>query len=248
MMDSSQKFESAKLAESELEALSAYAAKATWPAGFTVYQRGSPADGLFVVLRGRIVLRSRVKAGRGFVPAIAGPGETFGAEGLATSASYATDARADEESETLHLSGVRFRAYVRERPQHALALVAQVMAEHGLMIEKLRELATLSVEQRLVAALLRMAGNNTFTDGDRRLTLGPSQYRLLCELVGATRESVSLVFNRLVSDGLAERNGSSYVVASVSDLASRLAPSWRDSEVPLSWASDNGGEASLGSR
>ena len=63
-----------RLPESVLEAIAVYAAKATWPTGFTVYQRGASADGVFVVLRGRIVLRSRVKAGRGFVPAIAAHG------------------------------------------------------------------------------------------------------------------------------------------------------------------------------
>jgi len=64
------------------DAVAAYAAMATWPAGFVVYQRGALADGLFIVRRGRIVLRSRVKAGRAFVPALAREGETFGWEGL----------------------------------------------------------------------------------------------------------------------------------------------------------------------
>ena len=34
-------------------ALAAYGAKATWPAGFVIYQRATPADGVFVVLSGR---------------------------------------------------------------------------------------------------------------------------------------------------------------------------------------------------
>src|SRR5687767_14017847 len=54
----------ARLTATELSAIAAYAAKAVWPAGFTLYQRGAPADGVFVVLSGRVVLRSRVKAGR----------------------------------------------------------------------------------------------------------------------------------------------------------------------------------------
>jgi CRP-like cAMP-binding protein len=223
----------ARLAAGELNAVAAYAAKATWPAGFTVYQRGASADGVFVVLRGRIVLRSRVKAGRSFVPAVATAGEAFGMEGLTTAARYVTDAKADEPSETLHLSGARFRAFVREQPQHALCLVAQVMAEHTSLLEKLRELATLSVEQRLVTTLLRMAHNHTFVGADGRITLGAAQYRLLCELVGATRESVSLVLNRLIADGLAERQGTTFVIAPAKELASRVAASWRDTEIAL---------------
>src|SRR6476661_5488447 len=81
---------------------------------------------------------------------VAGPGETFGSEGLSSSRRYATDARADEEAETLFLSTARFRAFVREQPQHALVLVAQLMAERAALLDKLRELTTLSVEQRMV--------------------------------------------------------------------------------------------------
>ena len=202
-----------------------YAARATWPTGFNVYQRGTPADGVFVVLRGRVVLRTRVKSGRGFIPAVATPGVTFGGEGLASArragTMYVTDARADDESETLHLSGSQFRAFMRERPPQAFALLGQVMAEHASLLDKLRELATLSVEQRLVAALVRMARQRMFVAADGRITLDAAQYRVLCELVGATRESVSLVVNRLVSDGLAERRGGGIVVAPVTELLER---------------------------
>src|SRR5437867_11485520 len=91
---------STRLAPATLDALLAYAARATWPAGFVIYQRGAPADGVFVVLEGRVVLRSRVRAGRGFIPWIATPCETFGAEGRSSVARYPTEARADEETAT----------------------------------------------------------------------------------------------------------------------------------------------------
>src|SRR5262245_63165988 len=111
-----------RLADGERDAIAAYAARASWPAGFAIYQRGAAADGVFIVTRGRVVLRSRVRAGRGFVPWIATPGETFGSEGLAQNARYTTDARADDESETLFLSTTRFRSFVREQPHPALVL------------------------------------------------------------------------------------------------------------------------------
>lgn len=215
------------------DAVAAYAAKATWPAGFVVYQRGAAADGMFIVLRGRIVLRSRVKAGRAFVPALAREGETFGWEGLGINARYATDARADDESDTLHLSSARFREFVREQPQQALVLVGQMVEERTALLEKLRELATLSVEQRLISSLVQLARARMFTTDDGRIALGGSQYKLLCELVGATRESVSLVLSRLVAEGLAERSGTTIYVAPVSALADRLETTRLDGEVSL---------------
>ena len=221
----------ARLAEAEREALMAYAARASWPSGFAIYQRGATADGVFIVTRGRIVLRSRVRAGRGFVPWIATPGETFGSEGLSQNARYATDAKADEESETLFLSSVRFRALLREQPQHSLSLMNQLMAERSALLDKLRELTTLSVEQRLISTLVRMAGNNTFTREDGRIVLCTQRYRLLCELVGATRESVSLVLGRLTGEGLVERKGTSLIVAPPAQLAERLDAAGFDNEL-----------------
>jgi CRP-like cAMP-binding protein len=212
----------ARLTPQDRDALTGYAARASWPAGFVIYQRGTPADGVFVVVSGRIVLRSRVRAGRGFVPWIATPGETFGSEGLSHNGKYVTDARADEESETLFLSGARFRAFVREQPQQALSLVGQMMAERSALLDKLRELTTLSVEQRLVTTLLRMSSDGAFTRDDGRVVLSSARYRLLCELVGATRESVSLVLARLAGEGLVERQGSTMIVAPPQRLMERF--------------------------
>jgi CRP-like cAMP-binding protein len=203
---------STRLASATVDALLAYAARASWPAGFVIYQRGTPADGLFVVLEGRVILRSRVRAGRGFIPWIATSCETFGAEGLSATPRYATEARADEEAATLFLSGAQYRSFIREQPQHATALLAQILSERSALLEKLRELTTMSVEQRLVVALVRMATFDTFTGDDGCIVLSTNRYRLLCELVGATRESVSLVLGRLAAEGLIERKGSSLIV------------------------------------
>ncbi len=203
-------------------AIQDYAARAAWPAGFQIYERGASADGVFVVVRGRVVLRSRVRAGRGFVPWVATPGETFGAEGLSPTGSYATDARADVETETLFLSSTKLRAFLREQPTHALAVVGQVMAERTALLDKLRELTTLSVEQRLVSALRRMSTHDSLVGADGRLELCGARYRLLCELVGATRESVSLVLARLSGEGLVERCGSTLYVTPSARLFERL--------------------------
>jgi CRP-like cAMP-binding protein len=159
---------------------------------------------------------------------VATPGETFGAEGLSPNGVYATDARADDETETLFLSSSKLRAFIREQPAHALAVIGQVMAERTALLEKLRELTTLSVEQRIVSALRRMAAHDSFTRDDGRIELCSAQYRLLCELVGATRESVSLVLGRLTGEGLVERSGSTLYVTPSPRLFERLDDSLGD--------------------
>jgi CRP/FNR family transcriptional regulator, cyclic AMP receptor protein len=228
-------YESVSLSRETLDAISKYAARAVWPSGFTVYQRGAQADGVFIGVGGRVVLRSRVKSGRGYIPTIVGPGGTFGGEGLAPAAPlpprYVTEARTDAESETLYLSCTQYRALVREQPSAAIGLSAQVMAEHATLLEKLRELATLSVEQRLVTSLVRMTRQRTFLDADGRLVLDSAHYRVLCELVGATRESVSLVLNRLIASGAAVRKEGRVLVDSGAIHASQES-AWSDAALP----------------
>jgi CRP-like cAMP-binding protein len=223
----------ARLGPAEREALAEYGARATWPSGFAIYQRGAPADGTFIVTRGRVVLRSRVRSGRGFIPWIATPGETFGSEGLSPGARYMTDARPEGEAETLFITSAKWRALLREQPQQALSLFSQLQAERSMLLEKLRELSTLSVEQRLLSTLVRLGATETFTTDDGQVVLCPQRYRLLCELVGATRESVTLVFGKLVSDGIVQRRGSDFVVGDRRALLARIDRSAVDLELPI---------------
>lgn len=201
-----------RLTPEEVAPIAAYGAKATWPAGFQLYQRGASADGVFIVLDGHIVLRNKIKVGRGFVPVIATTGQTFGSEGLSPNSPYVTDASASEETRTLFVSGAQFRAFVRESPGQTLPLLSQIMSERAYLLEKLHELAALNVDQRLVSTLSHLSADRSFTAADGRLKLENNHHRLLCEMVGATRESIALALSRLVSAGIAERKGMTFLI------------------------------------
>ena len=211
-MSSTQRARRSRLTPEEVVPIAAYAAKATWPAGFQLYQRGSAADGVFIVLDGHVVLRNRIKVGRGFIPVIATAGQTFGSEGLSSRSHYVTDASASEETKTMFLSGAQFRAFVREHPGQTLPLLSQIMSERAYLLEKLHELAALNVDQRLIATLTHLSTDRSFTSDDGRLKLENSHHRLLCEMVGATRESIALALSRLVSAGIAERRGMTFLI------------------------------------
>ena len=201
-----------RLTSDEVAAMSDYGAKASWPTGFQLYQRGARADGVFIVLEGHVVLRNKIKVGRGFVPVIATVGQTFGSEGLTPDSHYVTDASASEETKTMFLSAAQFRAMVRERPAQTIPLLSQIMSERAYLLEKLHELAALNVDQRLMSTLTHLSTDRSFTADDGRLKLENSHHRLLCEMVGATRESIALALSRLVSAGIAERKGMTFLI------------------------------------
>jgi CRP-like cAMP-binding protein len=211
-----------RLSREQRESIGKYGARTFWPAGFAIYELGATADGVFIVVSGQVALRNPVASGRSFVPWVATPGETFGGEGLENDPRYASQARAEEETETLHLSTARFSALMREQPSQALALVRQLMAERTALLEKFAQYATLTVEQRLVAALVHLAQSREVLPGDVNGDPVMVSRRLLGELVGATRESISLVLGRLSSEGLIQRAGNSLMIADLEGLVARL--------------------------
>ena len=223
-----------KLSSESATVLASYGARTTWPSGFQIYQKGTAADGVSVVLRGHVILRNRIRTGRGFVPAIITPGEMFGIEGLSQEARYVTDAFAAEETETLFVNGAQFRAFVRENPGSALDVVSQLMSERAHLLEKLHAMASQNVEQRLVAALQRLAADRSFLTAEGKLRIELKHHRLLCEMVGATRESIALALGRLIGAGVATRRGMSFVIAP-SSLAAHInaEPTEADAMLPL---------------
>jgi CRP/FNR family transcriptional regulator, cyclic AMP receptor protein len=213
-----------RVAREQRDQIAAYGARTSWPAGFTIYEQGAASDGIFLVLRGQVVLRNQVGGGRSFVPWVATAGETFGGEGLEGSATYASQARAEEESETLHLSSARFSAMLREQPATALILLRQMMSERTALLVKFGQHAMLTVEQRLIASLIRLAQSHDSVAG---AATPPVPRRLLGELVGATRESISLVLGRLCAEGLVRREGGGLYISDLDRLVARLAPAPR---------------------
>ncbi|HUR91139.1 MAG TPA: Crp/Fnr family transcriptional regulator [Gemmatimonadaceae bacterium] len=200
-----------QLTSDDLAILAPYGAKANWPAGFVLYECGSPANGLFIVLSGRIVLSNSGRNKRDFISWVAFERETLGCEGLSPEASYATNAYAAVQSETLHLNFDSFRALVREQPNCAIALSSQMVTERAAILVRLHDFAAASVDARVLAALDRLS-HDPSSKANGTLVVSPSDYRLLCDMVGATRESISLALGRLVGSGVAERKGTSYVI------------------------------------
>ena len=117
-------------------------------------------------------------------------------------------------SESLFLTTAKFRELVREQPGGALRLIGQLLGERAQILERLHGLASQNVEQRLVSALQRLSHDHSLLAKDGSLKLEVRHHRLLCEMVGATRESIALALGRLVESGIARRNGTALFVAS----------------------------------
>jgi CRP-like cAMP-binding protein len=121
---------------------------------------------------------------------------------------------------------------VRENPTQALAIIGHLMHERAELLDKLHAMASQNVEQRLINALERLTADRSFMTSDGKLRLDIKHHRLLCEMVGATRESIALALGRLAGMGLATRRGAAFLIAP-RDLANHITPSASDGETAL---------------
>jgi hypothetical protein len=86
--------------------------------------------------------------------------------------------------------------------------------------------------------LIRLSEDTGFMVDDATLKLDPSHHRLLCEMVGATRESIALALSRMVNGGVATRAGTCFVI-DTQQLATRLRASRYDEQAPLQVAKES---------
>jgi nucleotidyltransferase/DNA polymerase involved in DNA repair len=113
-----------------------------------------------------------------------------------------------------------------------------MLSERAFLLEKLHAMASQNVEQRLVSALQRLSWDRAFLDESGRLRLELKHHRLLCEMVGATRESIALALGRLVGAGAAERRGMAFLI-SPANLAAHITNDGVDAEASLPLAQES---------
>jgi CRP-like cAMP-binding protein len=121
----------ASVDERMLLALIGDSANLFWPAGSVVFERGSPPDGLYIVVSGKL----RVVDKNGDDVAEMGPGEFFGELSLLLDTFHRHDVRAEEDSELMVLPKECLDELSAEHPE--LGRAVRERAEERISIDNL---------------------------------------------------------------------------------------------------------------
>jgi CRP-like cAMP-binding protein len=98
-----------------------------WRAGSTVYGTGAPADGLYIVLSGRVrVLKDGAEMGA------LGPGDFFGEFSLLLGTAHGHDVEAVEDTELMVVPKERFDALLAENPELAETIHRKAEERRGV--------------------------------------------------------------------------------------------------------------------
>lgn len=193
----------------ELEVLGRTAVRVRKAPATVLVTEGQVADGLYIVLRGRVNLVRAADGGRDLILSSLGPGEVFGENCAFQGVPMSTTAVAAVQSELLRLPAEALSEHLRREPETVLRLMR-------LQNEKLREveavasgLALCDVEQRLRRTLARLArrqGRKNPASSGWILAPVPTQSEL-ARMVGSCRETVSRTLSAMARNGLVSGSG-----------------------------------------
>jgi CRP/FNR family transcriptional regulator len=165
--------------------------------GQTIFEEGAPADGIVVVLAGRVKLVRRSRGGREQILHAEGPGATLAEVPTFDGGGYVATAVAVDDARLLVVPRAALMALCRRNQSVALGVIAVLARRLRGFAGLIEDLALRDVTARVAAWLAAEAG----ADG-----AVPSATRdEIAARVGTVRELVSRALTRLVRAGVVER-------------------------------------------
>lgn len=169
--------------------------------GETICYQGDPGFTCHIVVRGKARIFLIGEEGRELSVRILGPGEIFGEMALLEDLPRLANVEALEETQTLELQHRVLLRCLSESPALALNLLRVLSARLRLSTIESEEFASLTVVERLIRQLAKLAEwSGKPVAGGVRITL-PMTQQDLAAMVGASRESVNRALIQLRRQG-----------------------------------------------
>jgi len=171
-------------------------------AGGTIYFEGDPAEKLYLVATGKVKLVRHAPSGREVLLDILRAGEYFGNLTIVSGREYTDTALAQTDCCILQISALNFEKILSQHPEVTLRVLKAVGQRLEESQEIIRQLSAFSVEQRIAAALLRLARKLGEQEDSGMLIQIPFSRQDLAAMTGTTVETVSRVMSRFAGEGL----------------------------------------------
>lgn len=189
--------------------------------GAVVARQGAPADGLSVILRGRVHLTRTMPGPRALIVTTLGPGDTFGEHCVCKGEPASADAVCATPTETLHLPALSLTGYLLREPGALLRLMTLQYRRLQEVEAVAGQLALCDVGERTAYALVRLAARQGRRGPTGDWLLAPAPTRVeLARMVGTCRETVSRALTGLIRDGLVRGSRRRMIITAA--LAARL--------------------------
>ena len=169
-----------------------------------IYSPGDQASEFYYIRQGKVKLAFLDESGRHLTLALLAAGDVFGESALIKGKNRRLFAQAKEDSCLCAFRRSYFFQCLRRHPQLVTWLLSTFAKREQQLVEKLSLIAFKKVPVRLAQQLLELAGQS-----GQRTPQGieiRTTHQELADLIGAVRETTSMVLSQLQSQGIT-RNG-----------------------------------------
>ncbi|WP_369721713.1 MULTISPECIES: Crp/Fnr family transcriptional regulator [unclassified Bradyrhizobium] len=184
-------------------------------------REGAPADGIHIILSGIVESTHAGTQGRELMLSTWEAGDFVGAPYILGDHRHSWSARALGRVEALHLDQDAVRRLIAQSPSFAVALI-ECLGFKGETYSMLAQtLAGQKAAERLVLLLVKLC-ENAAQDEHGPISLGRITQANLARMIGATRQSISLILNRLQDDGIISTGPTKMVVNDLAALRKQV--------------------------
>ncbi len=192
----------ATLNEKDMEVISKIIFINTYAKGEVVFQEGEKGDSLYIILKGQVKVCLYDEDGREYILAAIGKDGFFGELALIDELPRSANAITLENSELLIIRRHDFTRLLMENPMITIAILKVLSRRLRETDERIRWLAFLSVEGRILKYLLGIGEKEGVKVKDYIIIeKGPTQIDIASSC-GCSRETVSRMIKNLVKKGI----------------------------------------------
>ena len=202
------------LSVERLEALARACAWRNYRAGQPIISRVAPDRDVHLIVTGRVSVTTYSASGKQVTFRDLGAGELFGEIAAIDDMPRSADVVALESTLTASLSPAAFRKLLREEPVVAERVLRRLSGVVRRISERVIDLSTLGVHDRIHAELLRLAREAGVKHNAARIEHAPKHADLASQ-VSTYREEVTRELSALARAGILRRDGHALMIRDV---------------------------------
>ena len=190
-----------------------------YPAGATIFWKGQPSKGIYVLRSGRVRLGEDSAEGRSIILRIAGSGYALGLGEVLAKKPYTLAAEALEPVQAKFFSRPEFLRLMQKDSQVAENIIAQMSEDLSSVYRWARRVSLApNAEAKLAGLLLEWAGSEQRTTrGEIRLPLNLT-HQQMADWIGVARETVTRSIREFREKGVIRTKGATLMIPDVSRL------------------------------
>ena len=178
-----------------------------------IYLPGDPGSAVFLVNGGRVKVSKVTRDGKELTLAYRGPGEIFGEACLIDGGPREEMAEAMENALVTEIQRPEFERLLQTQPMLGYRMT-KVLAQRRREVEsKIENLVFKDVNSKLAELLLRLATEYGVDDSRGTLVALKITHQEMANLIGSTRETVSLTLAQFKRKGLIQTEGRKVIIS-----------------------------------